>query len=174
MTGTNKGMGVVVPSALVIGDLHHRLGNEAYDGYCDANSEADGDRGLPYKKSARGKRGSRIEAARMGLVIESAFLDALGLDPMPRVNPKGKDSEPDAVIDGVEYDVKGTSRRLAYISRKKAIKCPTTVFVTYTFEGELLAIATGDDYMTHGERCTHDDLPFVPSHNMKLPLGFGL
>jgi hypothetical protein len=163
------------PARLTITDEHRRLGNAAYDGYCDANTEADAERGLPYVKQGNGNGTSaRIEAARMGLVIESAFLDAMGLDPKPRVNPKGKDAEPDAVIDGVAIDVKGTSKDFPYISRKKAIKCSEVVFVTYTFDGDLLAIATGADYLKHGERCTYDDLPYVPSHNMKIATGFGL
>lgn len=162
------------PATLTITDEHRRLGNEAYDAYCDANSAADAERGLPYHKKGKGGEGARITAARMGLVIESAFLDAMGLDPKPRVNPKGKDAEPDAIIDGIEVDVKGTSRGFPYISRKKAIKCSETMFVTYTFEGDLLAIATGHDYLEHGERCTYDDLPYVPSHNMKIATGFGV
>lgn len=160
--------GVEIPRRLIITAKHMRLGSAAYDGYVKANGDDQGDRGLPYKGSS-----ARHDAARMGLVVESSFLDAMGLDPRPRVNAKGRDSEVDCTIDAKPIDVKGTSKEFPYISRQKAKKCPDVLFVTYTFDGDLLAIATGADYIEHGERCTSDDLPYVPQLNMKLPVGFG-
>lgn len=157
-----------VPNPLVIEPEHHDIGQETYRLVCKANGKDKGTRGLDYAGDT-----DRHKKAALGYVIESAFLAGMGVDPWPRVNPKGRDDEPDLVLDGVAYDVKGTSTSFPFVARVKVRKHRDWVFVNYTFKGELLAIATGEEYVQHGEVCTKDDLWRTPRSNIKLPVGYG-
>jgi hypothetical protein len=154
---------------LVIGPLHHRLGKKAYAEFCKANGGDKGTRGLDYAGNT-----DRHKKAEYGMVIESAFLDSLGLDPMPRVNPDGRDDEPDAIKGGKAYDVKGTGTGFPFVARAKARRHRDWTFVIYSFDGKLLAVATGEEFVQHGELCTKADLRYNARSNVKLPIGYGV